>query len=68
MIVDTFDVSEQVALYRLDYLKEYPEMHANRYDDILVEMFRNYLDKTFPNKNPSAPYGYDDENNRDKWR
>jgi Zn-dependent peptidase ImmA (M78 family) len=69
MITQTFNVSEQVALNRLNYLKEFPDFHKNEYDDILIALFAEYLNSKFPNKKTyDSCDALDDEEKRSKWR
>ncbi len=68
LLVQTFNVSDQVALYRLDYLKDYPDLHKNEYDDIIVELFKSYLDSHFPSKRTRDNYDFlEEQEKRNDW-
>lgn len=68
MIKTTFNVSAEVAEYRIKYLREYPEHHKDEYDEIIVEIFKEYLDKNFPNKKTDDFLDIlEKENERNSW-
>lgn len=65
-IVSIFNVSNAVAEKRINFINKYPDI-SNEYDDAIITLFQNYLNKNFPNRNI-----YDDceekEKLRNKWR
>ena len=51
-IMNIFQVSDQCASIRDEYLKKYFDKHSNEYDDAILILFNDFLNINFPDRRP----------------
>lgn len=62
-IMNIFQVSDQCASIRDEYLKNYFEKHLNEYDDVVLLLFGDYLNANYPDKRPRQESFFYSEDN-----
>lgn len=68
IIKETFGLSDDATKKKLKYLKQYPDIHKNENDDLIITKFLECLNLFFPNKNASNNYEWENmQIERDRW-
>lgn len=65
---ECFGLSEKSARKKKDYLNKYNFDHYNEYDDVIIKLFIDYINKNYPSKVDMDDNYYDDlEADRNNW-